>query len=126
MKSTKIILTPLSSNRSITTTIAFIDSVLEHCKYDIESDMVGVDYNQDGVYLYAFFYFDGSCSDIAMMINDVKVVLTAVQKEHIFKRLGRVAKVVSLPYNVKDKSIARLTRLFEGFDAYYRNTNQAI
>ncbi|CAL2056114.1 hypothetical protein [Tenacibaculum sp. 190524A05c] len=61
-----------------------LNDILSKAELDIETDMVGVDFEEDGFYLYAFIYFDNSVKDIAFMIDGSTIELTEKQKEYVF------------------------------------------
>lgn len=73
------------------TTNKKINEVLNNCNYEVESDLVAVEYENEGVYLSAHWYFDNSIEEVTMTINDESVSLTIEQKEMILNRLYKEA-----------------------------------
>ena len=64
-----------------------ISDLLTRANLDIETDMAGVEYEEDGFYLYAYIYFDGSAKDIGFTIDNEKIDLSDDQITGVYDYL---------------------------------------
>lgn len=61
-----------------------IRETLNKSNPEISADMAGITFEDTEVYLYAFYYYDNSSSDVSMMFKNENVTLTEDQKTIIF------------------------------------------
>ena len=68
------------------TTNKLIKEILEKCTVEIDSDIAGITYEVEGIYLHAFYCYDNTSKEVSMCLEE-DVVFTEHQENMIFDHI---------------------------------------
>ena len=65
--------------------------ILKDCQIDVEDDHVHIGYDVEGIYLYAYRYYDDSEKEMALMMDGEHISLTENQIDMIYGAMGKLS-----------------------------------